>query len=242
MSREQLIVCMDASAATDINQAISAAMAPFDRNRDLSSDQDKGGEEWDSWDVGSTKLEFLVRVGHENDPRLVRNPKTPRGELRPLTPGLCDGGPLGLLDLREQKLQAAAAAQKLWNQWTEFSQGFPTAQGLDDLIAADPHASEQVPGPAWHAYRRQPLVQALFADHDLRDRFGDNAVGNFGVGEDAFIHRKANESVTADALLTIDGRWLAWDSMRHDPYVQPVGDYLDRLPQNAIAVVVTYHC
>ena len=129
----------------------------------------------------------------------------------------------------------------LWRAWAELSSGFPPARSLDDLIAEDPEATVRHAGPAWQRYGAQPLVRAVLDDADLPARFGQRAVGDFGVGRDRFLRRGADEALVRDALLTLDGSWVTPVSQRDDDYVSFFNTYVDELAPDTMLVNITYH-
>lgn len=81
----------------------------------------------------------------------------------------------------------------------------------------------------------------LLRKPELRSRFGDRAVGDFGVGVERFVQVKVYESVTRDALLTLDREWISPESMPHEQYIEYFNSYLDGLSPDTLVVNVTYH-
>ncbi|MDX2601231.1 hypothetical protein PV330_14505 [Streptomyces caniscabiei] len=212
-------------------------MAPFDRN----GGDDLLAGEWDSWSLGAAHREFFIRPECDEDQRLIREYDPPRQTSYELPVGRCSGGPRELLDIQLQRSRAAASARALWNEWKEFSAGFPVARSLVDLIAEEPNATVRRAGPAWQKYAAQPLVRELLSKPELRSRFGDQAVGDFGVGVDRFVQVKVYETLARDALLTLDGEWLSRESMPHEQYIEFFNSYLDGLSPQSVVVNVTYH-
>ncbi|MFF9154126.1 hypothetical protein ACF1AB_18050 [Streptomyces sp. NPDC014846] len=100
--------------------------------------------EWDHWRLGQPDREFMVVPGHEADPRRVRD-LTPRGgRERRAVPGLCDGGPRGLLDFAAMRAGALANAERHWASLSdedrrghvfEFSDTWVVA--TDQLLSVD---------------------------------------------------------------------------------------------------------
>ncbi|MHA5053130.1 hypothetical protein [Streptomyces sp. SD15] len=221
-----------------MRQAIAEAIAFFDYNGEGEELQ----PEWDSWSLGAAGSEFWIKAGCEADPRLVREYEPTReGSTHSVPPDRCTGGPVGLLDIEGQRSRAVAEAGALWCEWEEFSAGFPPARSLDDLIAEEPEASDRRPGLAWHRYSVQPLMRAVLADPGLHRRFGERAVGDFGVGHERFLRRKADESLVRDGLVTLEGQWISWGSLPHDEYVGVFNGYIGELSPDVVLVNITCH-
>ncbi|WP_405991333.1 hypothetical protein [Streptomyces sp. NBC_00986] len=183
-----------------------------------------------------------VEPGFEEDPLVVRDYEPVReGKVHVVAPDRCSGGPVRLLDFDGQRARAAAEADVLWRAWAELPSGFPPARSLDDLIAEHPEATVRHAGLAWQRYAAQPLVRAVLDDADLLARFGQRAVGEFGVGRDRFLRRKADEALVRDALLTLDGSWVTPVSRRDDDYVSFFNTYVDELAPDTVLVNITYH-
>jgi hypothetical protein len=213
-------------------------MAPFDRNG--GGDGISSGE-WDSWSLGAAHREFLIRSGREEDKRLILDYDPPRQTAYTIPIGYCSGGPWELLDIQRQRFQAAVSARALWQDWEKFAAGFPVARSLAGLIAEDPTATVRHAGAAWRKYAAQPLVREILGNPELRSRFGDQAVGDFGVGVDRFVQMKVYETMTRDALLTLDGQWISRESMPHDRCIEFFNSYMDGLSPEAVVVNITYH-
>jgi len=243
LTREVLTVCLPTVEPGAVRQAVAEAIAPYDRK---GEGEDLHPGEWDSWTLGAAGLEFWIKPGSEADPRLIREYEPTReGKVHIIPPNRCSGGPVGLLDIVGQRSQAVAEADVLWHAWEELSSGFPPARSLDDLIAEEPEASYLRAGPAWHRYVAQPLMRAVLDDPALHARFGQRAVGDFGVGRERFLRRKACESLARDALLTLDGTWISPPSYLDDEYreyAEVFSQYIDGLATDAVLVNITYHC
>ncbi|MCZ4509186.1 hypothetical protein O3Q52_13425 [Streptomyces sp. ActVer] len=238
MARLILTVCLPPLEPGAVRQAIADAIAPYDHN---GEGEDLPPGEWYAWWLGSTGQQFWIKPGFEDDPLLIREYETRQDGVYVSPPGRCSGGPVRLLDIHGQRSQAAADADALWCEWEGFSSGFPPARSLDDLIAEEPEATYLHAGPAWHRYAAQPVMRAVLDDPDLQARFGQRAVGDFGVGRDRYVRRKADESLVHDDLLTLDGEWISSDSMPHDEYVEFFNTHIDELPLDAVLVNLNYN-
>ncbi|MFF9621871.1 hypothetical protein [Streptomyces griseosporeus] len=239
MAREVLAVCLPPVEPASVRQAVAEAMAPYDHN---NTQDGLPAAEWDAWWMGAAGREYGIRQGMEDDPRLIRECEPTReGQTYVVPWNRCSGGPLELLDIEGQRSRAVAAADELWQAWTEFSAGFPPADTLEDLIAQEPGATLLHAGPAWHRYAAQPVMRAVLNDPALSARFGQRAVGDFAVGRDAFLRRAACASVAQDALLTLDGEWIAPVSPQDHEFAGTVDRYIDTVAPDAVLVNITYH-
>ncbi|SEG90577.1 hypothetical protein SAMN05216223_12218 [Actinacidiphila yanglinensis] len=163
MAGVSVTVCLPAEAAGDVEGALAAALAPFDSNGDHPVD----GGRWDWWRIagGSNGYGFAVAEGHFDDPRLIRD--MPRSGDIPLpnVPGVCAGGPRGLLDFTRPQAAMERALAASWDLWQELSAIHPAAVPLADFVQrseTDPQAFPDDPyGTAmFAAYREQPLIMA----------------------------------------------------------------------------------
>ncbi|MFJ8824418.1 hypothetical protein ACIREE_21845 [Streptomyces sp. NPDC102467] len=233
MAGESLLVCTERSDAP-LYEKISSAMEPF------------GGEgtgEWATWWIGESGSEFIVKSGSEGDPRLLREFTNARGELRDIPPHLCDGGPVGLLDLAAHRLRAAERARERWTMWQGLVRQFPAARTLREFMDKDPEATEIRPGKAWVRYRSQPLMTYVLARPELHQKVGDDAVATFGIGLDAYMARCSRRAFAVDSLLTVGGEWVDVGSLSTaDEYYDFFSKSVETLePDNGIAFL-TYRC
>jgi hypothetical protein len=72
MANERVTVCVPGCDPRDVPQAIGAAMAPYDYNRDFVPGEPEVETWWDYWRIDGRGCEFPVVPGHEDDPRLIR--------------------------------------------------------------------------------------------------------------------------------------------------------------------------
>jgi hypothetical protein len=239
MAREVLTVCLPPVERVSVRQAVGEAIDAYDRNGEREA---VSPGEWDAWWIGAAGREYWIRRGMEDDPRLIRECEPTREEQIYVVPwNRCSGGPLKLLDIEGQRSHAVATADELWQAWTEFSAAFPPADTLEDLIAQEPGATLLHAGPAWHRYAAQPVMRAVLDDPALLARFGQRAVGDFAVGRDAFLRRAACGSVTQDALLTLNGEWIAPVSPQDHEFAETVNRYIDTVAPDTVLVNITYH-
>jgi hypothetical protein len=251
-------VCVEPSAAGDVNAALTAAMAPFDHNR--TDDWNPAGE-WDWWRIDAgLGNRFAVRPEHDGDPRLVHGDDGPE-------PLRCDGGPRGLLDFAATRRHAVERARAEWHaQQHDFQKlvaDHPEARPLTSFLAR--HEANPVSYPREQAvadHHAQPLIQAL-NHRSAWDRYPSLGVWMLGPDSDpitAFtrdpqpdFERAAAWAVTAYALLTTDGHWI--DPDRLDPFAPPrAGEvpadayarqadaYLETVDDDILIVRLLCHC
>ncbi|MFF0134285.1 hypothetical protein ACFYTG_53280 [Streptomyces mirabilis] len=239
MAKERVTVCVPRCAPGDVLRAVGAAMAPFDYNRDAGPGVPDVETWWDYWRIDGRGCEFPVFPGHEDDPRLIRGSEALSGEPRNVPPSLCDGGQRALLDLERPRAQAAAEVRRAFEAWQAFASGYPPARAASDFWArhfADPEGYPQT--QVREDFRTQPVIAALRDHPELRDLVGGDPVARFGDNLDTLVCEAADEALPTNALLTLDGRWLAIAGNERRRYFN---EYLDALPADAYAVRVLYH-
>ncbi|MFF4114414.1 hypothetical protein ACFY0P_13195 [Streptomyces sp. NPDC001714] len=239
MSRERVTVCVPPCDPGDVVEAIGAAMAPYDYNRDAGIGDPAVETWWDYWRVDGGGCEFTVVPGHEHDPRLIRGAESRSGEPRNVPLSLCDGGPRALLDLEEPRARAAAGARLAFETWQEFSSAHPPARAFGDFWArhvADPENYPHV--QAVEDYRTQPVIAALLDDPELEDVVGGDPVARLSGDLDTLVRHAVDDALHTDYLLTLDGRWVAVAGAERRRYFN---DHLDTLPADAYVVRVLYH-
>ncbi|MFD5540384.1 hypothetical protein ACFWIJ_21840 [Streptomyces sp. NPDC127079] len=239
MAKERVTVCVPPCDPGDVVQAITAAMAPYDYNRDAGVGDPDIETWWDYWQIDGGGIEFLVVPGHEDDPRLIRGARTLSGAPRDVPPSLCDGGPRALLDLDTPRARAAAQAREAFEAWQDFSAAYPPTRPSSHFWArhfADPenYPREQ----ALEDYRIQPAVVALRNNPELRELVGGDPAARLSGDLDALVRHAVDDVLPSNALLTLDGRWLDIANADRRRYFN---DYLDALPDDAYAVRVLYH-
>ncbi|MBC3841159.1 hypothetical protein GXW82_15265 [Streptacidiphilus sp. 4-A2] len=164
----RVMVCLPPEAAEDVPAALAQALAPFEL---MCGFGERGI--WDWWAIrgGSEGRGFSSRPGFQDDPRLIHD--TPRNDTEPLPslPGMCAGGPRGLLDLSEyQELserlaRLRARAEDPWELWQRLAPDHPPVLPLSQFRGPRGGA-----GPSrsvlaiWADFTAQPLWQAFTAD------------------------------------------------------------------------------
>ncbi|WP_367137608.1 MULTISPECIES: hypothetical protein [Streptomyces] len=128
-------VCLPPVPIEEWEEALKAAMAPFNMNQPEPPSGEEPQGEWDWYRVyggdGDTGLPVLA--GHEDDPRIIHNPVFSNGRPRDRRTTRCDGGARGVLDFGTDRSAKAAEATAKWDAWSRFAAPYPTARPLDDL-------------------------------------------------------------------------------------------------------------
>lgn len=240
MARERVTVCLPPCDPGDVQDAISAAMAPYDYNREDVPDDPEWMGEWDYWQIDGRGCELPVRAGYEDDPRIIRGALTISGTPRVFPPGTCDGGPRGLLDLGAARDPVAAEAARTFREWHEFASHYPPARPLNYFWEKHQAAPQALRGQRVHEdHDSQSVIKALHRERpELRDRVSSCPVDYVGDDLEAFVERQAMDVLSTHALLTLDGEWTyagTLEGRRH------FNTYLEQLPPEALVVRVLYH-
>ncbi|MEV5376598.1 hypothetical protein AB0L26_11575 [Streptomyces nondiastaticus] len=122
MAKDIVTVCLPAipampdMAAGKWEEALKAAMAPFDLNWMEPSGEGQSEGEWDWYHVygGDGDIGLPVRPGYEDDPRVIHNPVFSNGRPRTRRTTRCDGGPRMLLDFEADRSATAVEAGRKW--------------------------------------------------------------------------------------------------------------------------------
>ncbi len=156
-----IVVCLPGSAAGSVDEAVAEAMAPFARDGVGAVER----EVWDSFRISGGSAGLPVLAGHQDDPRLIMGRPWWDGTPEPVLPGMCAGGPRGLIDFSDAlRARGAEHAGRVWDQWREVASRHPAADDESvffhrHLAAGGTHASYETSQEA-AAYRAQPAVRA----------------------------------------------------------------------------------
>lgn len=259
-----LTVCLPAEAVDDVRGALARALAPFDMNGE-DTPFDRGM--WDAWRIrgGTDGHGFAVAAGHQDDPRLVHDDPTLDGRPRPNPPGVCAGGPRGLLDFSRPNLARERAVGASWDLWQRLSARYPPAVPLTVLDerrrSGEAFTGKHGAKEMLAAYHAQPLIRA-FLDHPSSLPLGhpgfpflhEHPVIRFEGGRDACVRALTGSGPSSTDVLTVDGWWreIGGNAIhafcdppecRHDPPAAPeAGEpYLAALPADVIVVRVHAH-
>jgi hypothetical protein len=136
-------------------------MAPFKQYEGHPADRDL----WDWWTIhgDSDGSGFWVLPDFVNDRRIVHDAPNERGEILPGRPGMCAGGPRGLLDLGRPKRAADAAAGQAWDLWHRLARELPPASSLSKFLARGGFNEEgrRTDQRNVDDYRSQPLIESF---------------------------------------------------------------------------------
>ncbi|MFI2352922.1 hypothetical protein ACH492_39300 [Streptomyces sp. NPDC019443] len=265
MAKLRVTVCLPAEAADDPQAALTAALAPFDMDSDNPVDRGM----WDHWTIlgGSDGTGFAVTPGHWDDPRLIHD--MPGWEGTPLlsAPGVCAGGPRGLLDFTRPMTAAERARGASWDLWQELSATHPPAVPLSDFLdrwETDPQAflGDKYGDAMFAAYREQPLIKA-YLDHPFSLGLGELYFPNptehpviaFEGDRADYLRPAADQDWWHRDVLTVDGWWIepsghtvhgACDPQECPHTAPAVGpeteQYLHSLPEDTLLIRLRCHC
>ncbi|WP_190173302.1 hypothetical protein [Streptomyces mirabilis] len=256
---------MPAEAGGDVDAALAAALAPFDMDSDNPVDRGM----WDSWTIrgGSDGHGFAVGAGHWNDPRLIHDMPRWDGTPLPSVPGVCAGGPRGLLDFTRPTAAAERTLGASWDLWQELSAAHPPAVPLADFVhrwRTDPEAfpGDQYGEAMFAAYREQAPIQA-YLDHPFSLGRGwlsfpepsEHPVIAFEGGRADYLRPAADMKLWHRDVLTPDGWWIEPDGHavhgacdpddcpHTAPTIGPKTElYLASLPEDTLLIRLHCHC
>ncbi|RKE02995.1 hypothetical protein [Streptomyces sp. TLI_171] len=185
--------------------------------------------QWQEYEIGGPfSGMFHVAAGTDQaSASLIRSPGCAQGRA--------DGGPLRLLDLDAGWREARRAAAEQFDRWAAITAGVPGIRALAD--------DDAEPG------RTNPAVQPQVAlTRAKRPGTGAEAPATLLANRDRLINEAGLVAVTASALLTVDGVWLADPQGGHRPgprtaaslaYHREANLYLDALDPDSVIVLVS---
>ncbi|MCW6004280.1 hypothetical protein K1W54_06750 [Micromonospora sp. CPCC 205371] len=178
---------------------------------------------WEGWWMGRERFRF--RHTADADTTTLIDPWY----------GLCDGGPLHLLDLQGMRELAERKARWEREYWDKIraSTPEPTLLPVWHRLVADGELSNEQASDAFMAQPRVAIARRLDILWRLDDELGP-------LPEDHVARARA-WATAAYSMVTLDGRWL--DTNDGDPYEYAVAasEHLDSLPPQAWAVICGYH-
>jgi hypothetical protein len=224
MAGMTVCVCLPAAAGDDIVAAVGAAMAPFE----LMCVDAVERWCWDSWRIcgGHDGHGFWVVAGAEHSERLIHDqPHRLDGE-QPSRPGMCAGGPRGLLDLHRRAADAERAAGEVWDLVQRLRTELPPVLPREHFVALPENQLPPVPGnfvkqevgppmnrgvlQAWEQYDDQPIMCELRASPywPAGELWSNRPPWSFDLSRDEYVAICVDESVRWFCLLTLDGWWV----------------------------------
>ena len=146
-------VCLPPAASQYLVQALDTVLEPFQSMQGHPA----GRDIWDAWRIsgGSNGWGFHVRPGLEHDPRLIHDHPGYYGEPLPSEPGMCAGGPRGLLDLDTPHRQVTLAAEQAWDLWHELAAEYPPVRTFTDYFREETVSWDR----ARELYLDQPIIR-----------------------------------------------------------------------------------
>ncbi|MFD0278085.1 hypothetical protein ACFVHB_29840 [Kitasatospora sp. NPDC127111] len=213
MAHLSIIVCLPASAAPHVDEAVAEAMRPF------LTEGEGPVEHW-MWDSYRIRAGLPVLAGHESDPRLITTRPWRDGTPEPDAPGRTAGAPRGLVDFRDAlRAEAAEHAGRVHDRWQDVAARHPGAEPEEafyhrHLAAGGTHATYGTSREA-AAYRAQPALLAwareapALARPDIADhfRFAWAPVHISERTREQYTEVWAASVVPSHNVLTLDGWW-----------------------------------
>jgi hypothetical protein len=170
-----------------------------------------------------------------------------RGSLLQPWKDTAAGGPIGLLDLDAMR---AAARNLFWCRhqiWQQVAAGTPAAKPFWTFV--DRHRADPATYPLARAqqhYQAQPRIAAMRTYNALPNRIMEVPTSHleaFQAGGHTYAHLGWLSAVPADAMLTLDGRYLAPTSERLDArlsYLDKANKHLSTLsPRDGLVALAT---
>lgn len=261
MAHIRVTVCLPPDVRGDLEAAIGEALAPFEMYGEFV---DRGM--WDRWTIrgGSDGSGFSAGPGFEDDPRLIHDAPLHTGEPQPSLPGMCAGGPRGLLDFDGPRATAVSLAHATWDLWHRLAPEYPPVRphsAFHRRHLADPEA---YPGQQAHDdYRAQPLMGAfeVLSIQGVPEQFRNALIVDdpetvFAGDRAEFVQSVSYRAKSFHDLLTLDGWWIEdRDRPVHgacDPalcphkeqgaqYAADIDGYIEGLPAEAFLVRLKCH-
>ncbi|WP_224280577.1 hypothetical protein [Streptomyces sp. LS1784] len=220
MAGIRVVACLPAAARDDLVTALGQAVAPFEMYANP-----QWRSIWDWWAIrgGSDGSGFSARPGFHDSTQLIHDDPRSDGTPLPSLPGMCAGGPRGLLDLTDfralskRMATVRARAGDPWDLWHRLAPEHPPMLPWSTLRARHFEDPQGYPTERmWADFTTQPLLQAFVADPLSQiPELGDilwlhNQIGLVAAldGDRADFVRRVTARIQQPDLLTLDGWWI----------------------------------
>ncbi len=219
-------VFLPPTASEALVDAVTTAMAPYDLNREIYSDD----WEWDSWRLIAPDGHFQLKPQYAPD-----NLPTDHNSLVAV--------PRFMIDFAAMRDRPAAHAAAQWDAWHALAAAHPPAQPLTAFAGLEP-------ADAQTTHLAQPLVQAFaqLAVTQTHPYFTlsiliADPIAHFGNDRNEFIQRARDHAFATAAYVTLDGAWCGSTAMGFptDAYVREMNAYLDGVPDDTMLAIVRCH-
>lgn len=206
---------------TDAGQAfLSEVLSHYDENNENAR-----APKWDWWVIGGRwrghfKQKAPVGV-------VATRGSHPRWD-KPREPGRCDGGPRASLDLEGMREDAAAKAERDWNEYAAITYGTPQPQRWATFVRRHEESEREVLGQSWRdafdACYEQARAEFGFPEAD--EAFWswlDEQPDGFCESE-AYVALKARQDELVEAARARrdgDPRYYSIEQARADYHAQP---------------------
>ena len=213
-----LTVCLPDGDPGDVRSTVADALAPFDMN---SADNPFERGMWTSWRIsgGSDGTGFAIAEGYEHDTRLIHDDPTWEGRARPSVPGVCAGGPRGLLDFSRPSAANECFAAAVWDLWHGLLAAQPSTVSLSSFLKRrEPGSGRSRMRELLSEYFEQPAI-AAFLEHPWARKVmwvddpdpKEHPVIRFKGSREEWIFRMAASRPPSTDVLTPDGWWIEAD-------------------------------
>lgn len=193
---------------------------------------------WDWWSVGGRWNGFFFA-----------QPGVTSSAVVSWNEGKCNGGPIGLLDLKRAADEAEAELAVQFDAWHRLTAEFPAARSWTSFTA-EVEAGTLAIDVAREEYWAQPLIHASRENEDVR--WVQDPLSFFGAGWETRANDARVRANLGYSFLTRDGVWLekgrmGWFGVSHDTtesvddYLKVVSRYLGSLSPESFIVAVDCH-
>lgn len=174
MSHFTVLVCLPPMPTSEVQNALSAALEPFDENREVEQATDEDGDtywrnpqaKWDWWTIGGRWRGYFIPAAHAQrddlifgEPGVFDNaPKTYIAEGRECPKP--DGGRRGSLDLEAMRNEAEAKAAQDWDQYASVVEGTPQHSPWSEYVSRV-ELAEAVDPVSWEDMVEEARARAL---------------------------------------------------------------------------------
>lgn len=218
-------LCLPPGSTDGIVAAVDVAMAPFESMRGFAAERDQ----WASWRIagGADGAGFWIAAGAEDDPRIIHDQPHWRTGAEPSLPGMCAGGPRGLLDLHRPARDAEHSAERLWDLYHQLRPKLPAVVPREHFLQLPENNLPFEPDNlitlasglvvsrgqvnADNQYLEQPIMRELRASPFWQAGAMSRAydiMAYFDLSREQYVAARMEETRPFDALLTLDGWWV----------------------------------
>ena len=253
-------LCIPVGLEVDLPNAIRSAMAPFEMYQDENIECGM----WDSWRVagGDEGIGFAVLPGFGDDEKLLYDDILGDGARRLRIPGVCAGGPRGILDLSGDRLVHERTTGAAWDFWQAVSSSHGPIEPLARYLAKYEAGDFDDLSEAISSYLSQDSIRQLM-EMPFGREYGSMSISNpqehpivgFKGSREEYIQTYSADWPIISDVLTVDGWWLEADGNQIHGNCDSIGEcmhvpssagrtpseYLHKLPGDVTIVRLKCH-